>query len=54
MNNWFNEELRTMKKEIIIKYLQAKFENIKLTENIKKVQIENNKNTQIKNLGIKT
>ena len=27
VNNWFNEELRTMKREKIIKYLQAKFEN---------------------------
>ena len=56
MNNWFNEELQTMKREKIIKYLQAKVENTnqawgeyKLIRNQFKVQIENNKNNYIKN-----
>ena len=55
VNNWFNEELRTMKREKIIQYLQAKFETTnqaweeyKLMRNQYKVQIENNKNNYIK------
>ena len=35
VNKWFNEELRTMKREKIIKYLQAKVETqIKRGENM--------------------
>ena len=56
VNKWFNEELRSMKREKIMKYLQAEVENTnrawgeyKLIRNQYKVQIENNKNNYIKN-----
>ena len=55
-NNWFNEELRTVKREKINKYLLAKVENTnqawgeyKLIRNQYKVQNENNRNNYINN-----